>query len=202
MTSRIRFLLVCAAACAVSAALLWYRGRKSDSLTGAPLQVARQFLTLQDGRLHRQGWRSPFTGIMVEFHPDGRLLSRSEVFEGRLNGVSEGWLQDGTLQVREHFRSGVSHGTRTKWHPNGAKLSEATVVCGKIEGTFRQWHENGTLSQEISMKAGQPDGMARAFYTDGTLKAQAVMNDGRLMEPKSWPDGQAQVASGQPPGSK
>jgi antitoxin component YwqK of YwqJK toxin-antitoxin module len=151
-------------------------------------EVDRAELTMIDGRLHRQRELAPFTGIMIERYPDGKVQSRSSISNGLLEGLSEGWYTNGQKQVVEHFHAGVSHGQRIKWHPTGAKLSEANIVQGKIEGVFRRWHENGVLAEEIPMKEGQPDGLSRAYYPNGRLRAEARLNAGRLLEQKFWAD--------------
>jgi antitoxin component YwqK of YwqJK toxin-antitoxin module len=175
--------------CAVCLYLNWPRWQPDGR--EQPIQVSRQFLELKDGRLRRLGKDAAFSGLMVELYPTGKIMSRSEIVNGQLNGVSEGWFPDGTLQVHEHFQSGISHGLRIKWHPNGAKLSEAQIAQGKFEGTFRQWYENGALAQEIDMKDGKPDGRACAFYESGFLKSEAQMNTGKVISQKSWADGQS-----------
>ncbi len=153
-------------------------------------EVARANLALREGRLYQTGRTNPFTGFLVEFYPHHVPLSRSVISNGLLNGVSEGWYTNGQIQVREYFKDGVSHGLREKWHENGQKLSEATIVEGKIEGTFRRWHDNGQLAEQIEMKNGNPDGAAMAFYPSGCLKAKTRMQNGKLLEQKTWNDGE------------
>lgn len=51
-------------------------------------QVSRNQLVLQQGRLMKTSQTNAFTGLMVEFYPDGTLQSRSVVSNGLLHGVS------------------------------------------------------------------------------------------------------------------
>lgn len=159
-----------------------------SSNPGGPPQLLRQFATLKDGRLHRTGAAQPFTGVLLDHYGSGQLQSRSQVVDGRLHGLSEGWHTNGVLQVREHFQLGVSHGIRTKWHANGAKLSEATIVLGQLEGTFQQWHESGVLARQIEMKSGKPDGWSRAFDDTGALTAQVLLKEGQPVAQVSQPN--------------
>ena len=144
----------------------------------------------RDELWYQIGHTNPFTGVLLEFYPDGAPLSRSAISNGQLNGLSEGWHTNRQAQIREHFRANISDGLRTKWHPNGNKLSEVTIVQGKIEGLFRRWREDGTLAEEIQMRDGKPDGNCRAYYESGFLKTESQMRNGQLIEQTSWKDGE------------
>jgi antitoxin component YwqK of YwqJK toxin-antitoxin module len=152
--------------------------------------VARDLLTLRDGRLCQRGAAAPFSGVMTELYAGGALKSRSCISNGLLEGLSEGWHTNGQKQVEEHFRAGVSHGWRTKWHANRQKLSEVMVVEGQLDGLFRRWHEDGSLAEEIWLKKGKPDGLSLAYYPSGFLKAEARLRGGQVLERKYWNDGQ------------
>ncbi|HYG34030.1 MAG TPA: toxin-antitoxin system YwqK family antitoxin [Clostridia bacterium] len=158
-------------------------------------EINRNLLVLHEGRLCLRDQTYPFTGFMVETNENGALLSRSAVSNGLLEGLSEGFYTNGQKQIAEHFRAGVSDGLRTKWHPNGRKLSEAAIVEGKLHGTFRRWFEDGALAEEIEINQGEPHGSARSYYPSGFLKVQARMEAGKMLEQKSWQDGEFRPAS-------
>lgn len=147
-------------------------------------------LELRDGRMWRKGQSVPFTGLLLENYQTNQLKSRSEMNDGVMNGVSEGWHTNGQLAIVEHFKKGISDGARTKWHANGQKQSEATIVGGKIGGVFRRWAEDGTLQEEIEMKQGNPDGLSRAFYPSGFVKVEAIFREGKMESQKTWKDGE------------
>jgi antitoxin component YwqK of YwqJK toxin-antitoxin module len=153
-------------------------------------ETARRDLVQKDGRWYRQGQTNPFTGCMIDHYPGGALLSRCQVSNGLLNGVSECWYTNGQIQAREHFKDGVSNGQREKWHENGRLLSQAEIAEGKVTGTFRSWHTNGQLSEQIEMKLGKPDGIAWAYYPSGFVKAETTVRDGQILNRKSWKDGE------------
>ncbi|MDB4642376.1 hypothetical protein OAG07_02800 [Verrucomicrobia bacterium] len=167
----------------------WY-GREKTSLP----EALRSELTSRDGLLFQELGTQPFTGFMIESYKDGILKSRSQVVEGLLHGVSDGYHPNGQLQVREHFEKNISHGLRTKWFASGIKMSEATVVEGQMDGTFQRWDETGTLVEQIALRAGKAHGFSRAFYPSGYLKAQASMQDGEVINQQSWQDNEMKVA--------
>ena len=148
-----------------------------------PAEVSRDQLRLVDGRWWRAGDAAPFTGVMVERYPEGALRTRSEILEGKLDGVCEGWTPEGALEVRESFRAGVSHGLRTRWYAHGVRRSEATVVDGRMDGVFVSYHPDGSLAESVPMKEGLPHGVSRAYHPDGRLKAEVELDRGQVVAP-------------------
>jgi antitoxin component YwqK of YwqJK toxin-antitoxin module len=167
-------------------------GRALTSVQETP----RSALSLREGRLYYNATTNLFTGLVADRYDATIPKSRSEVSNGLLEGLSEGFYTNGQKQVEEHFHAGVSCGLRTKWYEDGQKCAEANIVDGKIEGVFRRWHTNGVLSQEITMKGNQPDGLSRSYYLSGCLKADATLRGGKVLEQHFWKEG---VRSGEAP---
>jgi antitoxin component YwqK of YwqJK toxin-antitoxin module len=177
------------------AAALWYLlPRPINTLESmeapAAAEVDRSDLEPRDGLLYRQGGSDPFSGWMTEAHPDGSLRSRSQVVNGQLHGLSEGWSPEGRLQVQEPFERGLAHGIRTKWYPSGGTQSVAHIVQGQLQGPFQRWHENGVLAEDVMMQEGQPHGLSLAYYPSGHLKAQVRLDQGKVVEQRFWNDGE------------
>jgi antitoxin component YwqK of YwqJK toxin-antitoxin module len=145
-------------------------------------QVSRNQLVLQQGRLMKTSQTNAFTGLMVEFYPDGTLQSRSAVSNGLLHGVSEGWHTNGVLAITEVFVSGKSHGTRTKWDAASNRIAETDIREGEIEGLHREWHTNGKPSLEVTMARGKAQGVARKWSLEGELAGQWVMSNGVVIQ--------------------
>lgn len=122
-----------------------------------------------------------FTGVMVEFYPDGSLQSRSVVSNGFLNGLSEGWWTNGVLAVRENFIDSRSDGVRTKWDVFGNRAAETTIRHGLIDGRHREWHTNGILALEVAMSQGKPHGLSRKWSADGSLVGQWALSNGMVV---------------------
>jgi antitoxin component YwqK of YwqJK toxin-antitoxin module len=145
-------------------------------------QVSRNQLVLQQGRLMKTSQTNAFTGLMVEFYPDGTFQSRSAVSNGLLHGVSEGWHTNGVLAITEVFVSGKSHGTRTKWDAASNRIAETDIREGEIEGLHREWHTNGKPSLEVTMARGKAQGVARKWSLEGELAGQWVMSNGVVIQ--------------------
>ncbi|MGE3309429.1 MAG: toxin-antitoxin system YwqK family antitoxin [Limisphaerales bacterium] len=181
-----------------SAAVLTYLRRESPvpPAPPEPLLVDASRLVRLNGRLvYREDTNQVFAGWITESYPDGTLKSRSEVSDGALNGLSEGFHTNGVLQVREHFVDGVSEGLIQKWHADGTRLSEGTARQGQLEGTFRRWHPNGVLAEEIILRGGQPEGASRAWFPSGAQKAEVELRDGAVVRQTFWNDGERPAAN-------
>ena len=144
--------------------------------------VGRDRLVLREGRWMKTDETNAFTGMIVEFYPDGTLQSRSAVSNGVLHGASEGWWTNAVLAVREMFREGRSHGLRTKWDIEGRRIAEADIRDGRIDGFHREWHTNGQLVVEVTMAAGQPQGVSRKWNPEGALVGQWSLSNGVVVK--------------------
>ena len=144
--------------------------------------VGRDRLVLREGRWMKTDETNAFTGMMVEFYPDGTMQSRSAVSNGLLHGLSEGWWTNAVLAVREMFREGRSHGLRTKWDIEGRRIAEADIRDGRIDGFHREWHTNGQLVVEVTMAAGQPQGVSRKWNPEGALVGQWSLSNGVVVK--------------------
>lgn len=160
-----------------------FQFRDRDAISSAasreiPLESAHR----QDGLLFALGESRPFSGLLVESHPNGSRKLEIGVWNGRLEGPSRGWFSDGTPEVQETFHNDLSDGLRTRWHPNGAKRSEATIRQGILDGPFTEWHANGVKAVSMQMKDGKADGLVEAWHPSGTLKSRSTLRGGEIVE--------------------
>jgi antitoxin component YwqK of YwqJK toxin-antitoxin module len=153
-----------------------------------PAERTRDRLELRDGRLVDRETGQPFSGLLVEHHPNGARKVAIEIADGRPHGLSRGWYPDGRPEVVEHFVAGVAHGPRTRWHPNGAKRSEARIVNGRLSGPFVQWHDNGAKAAELTMIDGRPAGVCLGWHRSGAPKSRVVMRAGEVVSRQYWND--------------
>lgn len=173
------------------AALLVLVGGMAWLRVERPVTEARmEELVLQDGILRWSGSQEVFNGRLVSREKDGHLRSASEVKDGRLHGLSEGWHENGTLQVSERFLRGSSNGLRTKWRADGTRESEAEIRNGRLDGRFTRWNESGLRIEEAFFKDGVPVGEARQWHPDGSLRSWCRLESGRPVESKQWSPGE------------
>jgi len=75
---------------------------------------------------------------------EGRYLLDGNLF----TGVAVDYRPDGSKATEVSFRDGIQHGLMIGWHPNGVKRSETMYVEGRAEGVRREWYDNGQLKLE------------------------------------------------------
>ncbi|MFL5345958.1 MAG: toxin-antitoxin system YwqK family antitoxin [Hyalangium sp.] len=71
-----------------------------------------------------------FTGIAVEFFPDG------------------------TLRSEEYHLNGLRHGPSREWYRSGQRKEEMTLWYGGLHGYKREWNEQGRLISEVLGELG------------------------------------------------
>ena len=72
-----------------------------------------------DGLVYLPNETKPFTGMFVDWHPNGQ--KKEEV------NYIDGWAV----------------GTRTVWYNNAQKNEEINYIDGKLDGKYTQWFEDG-----------------------------------------------------------
>ncbi len=155
-------------------------------------EVSRLSLELREGRLCLTNATVPFNGLITERYPEGGLKSRTEVVDGWLHGISEGYFTNHQMQVQEHFLTNVSNGLRRKWYEDGTLMSETWIEQGAHHGLYRRWHANGQLAEELQMVDGKAHGPSQAFHEDGSLQARVQMEEGQVLKSEYWEKGQKQ----------
>jgi antitoxin component YwqK of YwqJK toxin-antitoxin module len=149
-------------------------------------EMTRSNLWRQNDRWCLKGGSNQFTGVLLDYYPNGALELRSLVSNGMLEGLSEGWYTNRQLQVREFYRTNFSNGPRTKWYPDGQKQSESTIVAGQMQGLFRRWYDNGKLAEEIPMKDGKIEGLGRSYYQSGAPKSEIEIHQGQVVRSRAF----------------
>jgi len=156
-------------------------------------EVSLMTLVRTNGLFFKSGQTNPFSGAWIGTNSDGVLLSRTQIKEGRIHGLSEGWYTNGVLQVREHFVNGLEDGLREKWYFDGTRMLRGMLVAGKFEGEFERWHTNGVLSEKMTMRNGKPDGLASSYYPSGNKKKEVIFSGGAVISDSFWQDGEAEA---------
>ena len=72
----------------------------------------------------------PFTGIMVEYFPNGNIASEEEFLNGHRGGVQR------------------------RYYANNQMQEEFYIQFNRLEGIFRRWDVNGNLKRETVWQNG------------------------------------------------
>jgi len=108
-----------------------------------------------DGLVYLPNETKPFTGMFVDWHPNGQ--KKDEV------NYIDGWAV----------------GTRTVWYNNAQKKKESNYIDGKEDGKYTQWYENGTKWIEQYYKDGKKDGKYTRWDLNGTKAEESNYIDGK-----------------------
>jgi antitoxin component YwqK of YwqJK toxin-antitoxin module len=92
----------------------------------------------------------PFTGVAVEVHPNGAVLSETE------------------------FADGFPFGMERSWYPTGVLSEELRTERGAYEGPLRRWSEDGVLVEEREYERGIVV-RSRRYRSDGTLEVETEL---------------------------
>lgn len=162
--------------------IFWYAG---DSLQP---QVAKNFSTMEiaaiDLRLRFMNgvlWygTQPFSGVLVENYPNGRVQSKSEYQRGQKHGAEWMWYPTGKMYWKRNYQNGEKHGIHQGWWSNGQTKFLYHFVNGRYEGDAQEWYENGQLAKSQHFAQGVETGEQRAWRENGKLYVNYVMKNGK-----------------------
>ena len=112
-------------------------------------------LVERDGVMYEGDSETPFTGVRVEKHENGKKSREQTYKDGKPDGPWTVWHENGQKKWEETFKDGKNEGLLTRWYESGQKKWENTYKDGKEEGLQTFWHENGQKSWEQTYKDGK-----------------------------------------------
>jgi antitoxin component YwqK of YwqJK toxin-antitoxin module len=101
-----------------------------------------------DDNAHLTYEGTPFTGEVVEKHPNGRVIAVTSYLDGREDGPSEEWYPSGELKARGSAKDGNAIGLHQEWYRNGRLSSEVQFDINGRQLAKRTWDEDGILTDE------------------------------------------------------
>jgi antitoxin component YwqK of YwqJK toxin-antitoxin module len=102
----------------------------------------------EDGKMWHEG--NLFTGIAVEYWPNGKVASEMSYLDGIEDGPSVGWHDNGVPRRETNYRRGRVAGIVRKWDRNG-QLSMEEEVDGGVALWRKQWDERGNLVEDYRL---------------------------------------------------
>jgi antitoxin component YwqK of YwqJK toxin-antitoxin module len=90
-------------------------------------------LVNRDGLYYKNFTDVPFTGKIVDYHPNGQLRSKGTSKDGKLDGPWVSYYDNGQLNRKGNYKDGKKDGLWVFYGENGQLLSKLTVgQDGKI----------------------------------------------------------------------
>src|SRR5215472_16203252 len=102
----------------------------------------------EDGKMWHEG--NLFTGLAVEYWPNGVVASEANYIDGIKDGPSVGWHDNGVPSVEKTYRIGRVTGTMRKWDRNGQLILEEEIYDGRALWRKR-WDESGNLIEDYRL---------------------------------------------------
>lgn len=62
----------------------------------------------------------PFTGVTVQYHKNGQIMSRYHIKDGARHGLVEEWYEDGKQKTKTNFENDRHEGDNFYWNPDGS----------------------------------------------------------------------------------
>lgn len=83
-----------------------------------------------------------FTGITVQYHKNGQLMSRYQMKDGVYHGLVEEWFEDGKQKTKTSFVSGKHDGDNFYWNPDGTlqvhKVWKEDILVSETPGPVKR----------------------------------------------------------------
>ena len=112
---------------------------------------------------------------VVEYHPNGKVKSKTELLDGVMHGIFLEYDSTGSLKFKEHWKNGVLDGPFEEYFPNGKvsrkgilknnKLVETTFFfeSGKVKGVHQYDEEGYKYSAQNYKENGERDSVAYPY---------------------------------------
>ncbi|MBT6959414.1 MAG: hypothetical protein HN996_13395 [Opitutae bacterium] len=137
----------------------------------------------EDGLQYTSGKEDPFSGVSIEYYPDGTKRNIYTWEKGQENGLHTVWHEETGLKKQEVLYSeGLMDGIAIKWHMDGRLRSLEHYAKGKKHGLFLGWHPNGQLANAGFYEEDQPSGLNIEKGPDGELIKEILYRDGKLLQ--------------------
>ncbi len=126
----------------------------------------------------------PFTGVTIEYYPDGTKRNLYTWEAGRKNGLHIIWHEGtGRKKLEGNYANDLEDGVSLKWHPDGRLKSYGVFQLGKKQGLFVTWHASGHWATADYYEDGQQVGLATEADSDGTLLKELLYQEGKFVKP-------------------
>ena len=122
---------------------------------------------------------NPFTGLLVERAPSGRVRMVVRLVNGRPDGREWRWYEDGRIESIRTYDEGRKAGRHRGWWPDGTRRFEADYDDDAFNGEYRAWHPSGRASELRHYADGREDGAQRAWTDSGVLFLNYEVRGGR-----------------------
>ena len=101
-------------------------------------------LVKRDGLIYEKSSDVPFTGKIVDYHPNGQLRSKGTSKDGKLDGPWVGYHDNGQLDWKGTYRDGEKDSLWVYYWDNGQLKIKGTYKDGKQDGPWVRYSYDGS----------------------------------------------------------
>lgn len=106
--------------------------------------VGRDKVVVEEGLWYEKDSELPFTGVVVEYWPNGQKRGESKIRDGKVQGKVTSWFENGRRKASAVFKDGRLNGKWIEWYENGQKKREREFLDDtEIPGSLKYWNEDG-----------------------------------------------------------
>ena len=118
---------------------------------------------------------APYTGIVRDRWPNGRLKLLRSVENGRAAGLWTEWYETGVVRyLAEWHPEGAGEGVWYYFHETGVVRDRAVLRQDRSWGLSEGWHADGRKAFEGQYESNRREGLWRAWGTDGKLDREVT----------------------------
>ena len=121
----------------------------------APNEVPYENLVERQGVHYEINSQTPFTGIFVMYHENGKLYYKGTLKDGKEDGLSESYHENGQLITKGTLKDDKQVGLYERYYENGQLDRKGNYKDGKQVGLWESYHENGQLLLKTCYKNGE-----------------------------------------------
>jgi antitoxin component YwqK of YwqJK toxin-antitoxin module len=157
----------------------------------------------KNGLIYKRGESSPYTGILRDYHKNGKVNHEYNYKNGKEKGIGKIYDEnsnlinvinflDGKKAVKEYDDDGTLEkefylnindeleGMMKEYYISGNIMSETNWKNGELNGLSKDYSEDGILEDETNYKDGKEDGIWRNYYNDGTICSESSYKNDEL----------------------
>lgn len=97
----------------------------------------------------------PFTGIIKEVYPDGKIKTLQPIQSGMQQGFTETYYTNGSTESKRWYTKGEKDSLHTGWWEDGNKKYEYHFSNGNYNGLFTEWYQSGKMIQQVLYENGK-----------------------------------------------
>lgn len=126
---------------------IYYKKKSSNVFTGKVVGIYEG--EFKEGMKH---------GEFIKYYGNGKVLSKINFFENRLNGNWTEYYRNGNLLIKKTFKNDLLEGEYIDYYSFGQVLSKRFYMKDKLEGIYEEFYKNGQLHIKTNYKNNVLDG--------------------------------------------